>query len=165
MARQKRDTKAILKTIERSEQRSTLFWWLVEHHDEMIAAAKKQRILWRTFCAKAAARGLTDTRGQPPTERGARETWMQARKEVAAARSAAAGLPPQKINPSRIDKNWRPANAPPPTNQLVPAAAGAHPLQELMPAIRKNPADKDDGYDPKARKASLLRLIAQRSGH
>ena len=165
MARQKRGTKAILKTIARSEQRSTLFWWMVEHHDDIIAAAKGKRILWRPFCAKAAADGLTDTKGHPPCERAARETWMQARKEVAAARSVEAVSTARPVHPSRVDKNWRPANAPPPTGQIVPAAAGSNSLQELMPAIRKNPADKDDGYDPKARKASLLRLIAQRSGH
>jgi hypothetical protein len=37
-------------------------------------------------------------------------------------------------------------------------------MDELR-GIRKNPVDKDDGYDPKANKAFLLRLIAQRSGH
>ena len=165
MANRKRGTKAILKTIERSEQRSSLFWWMVENHDDILAAANGKRILWQPFCAKAAADGLTDTKGQPACERAAREAWQQARKYVSEMKAKAAAKAPRPVHPSRIDKNWRPANAPPPTNQLVPAAAGAHPLQELMPAIRKNPADKDDGYDPKARKASLLRLIAERSGH
>ena len=165
MARQKRDTKAILKTIERSGERSALFWWMVEQHDEIIKKANGKRIDWPGLCAEAARRGRMDRSGKPPSVMTAKKTWQRARLEVSAARSAAAALPPQKINPSKIDKNWRPANAPPPTSQRVPAAAGAHPLQELMPAIRKNPADKDDGYDPKARKASLLRLIAERSGH
>ena len=39
---------------------------------------------------------------------------MQARKEVAASREAAAAQPPRPVYPSRVDKDWRPANAPPP---------------------------------------------------
>ena len=67
-----------------------MFRWMVEQHDEMVAASMGKRIRWGAFCAKAAAKGLTDTRGQPPSERNARETWFQARKAVAIARAAEA---------------------------------------------------------------------------
>jgi hypothetical protein len=93
MSRQKRDTEAILRTIERSEQRSSLFWWMVERHDEILQASERQRISWPAFCAEAAKRGLTDTRGRPPSEGNARETWRQARIAVANARKADAAKP------------------------------------------------------------------------
>ena len=120
MPRRNRDTKAILRTIERSEQRSPLFWWMVEHHDEMVKAAKRRRINWAAFCAEAAKRGVTDTRGEPPTESNARKTWLRARREVEQARAAEATKPPPhpgSVFPSRIPKDWRPQVVP------VPAAA------------------------------------------
>jgi hypothetical protein len=166
MARRNRDTTAILKTVSRSEQRSSLFWWLVEHHDEMIAAAKGKRILWRPFCAKVAALGLTDTKGQPPCERAARETWMQARKEVAASREAAAAQPPRPVYPSRVDKDWRPANAPPPgpaTQAVVPVAWSPTPEQQMLP-VRTTPPHEKKPYDPKENLARLKRVINERSG-
>jgi len=165
MARLNKDTRAIRNSVERNTLKSSLFRWMVKHHDEVTKRWAGGKIDWRTFCEELAQLGKTDATGKPASEVTARKTWQRARKEVAAGRAAEAATPAPRVNPSRIDKNWRPANAPPPTSQLVPAAAGSHSLQELMPAIRKNPADKDDGYDPKARKASLLRLIAERSGH
>ncbi len=107
MARRKRDTKAILRIIERSEERSPLFHWMVEHHDEMVEAAGGQRIRWGPFCAKAPALGLVDTRGQAPTERNARETWAQARRAVREARAERAARPPKPVYPSRMPK-WTP---------------------------------------------------------
>ena len=65
MTRRKRDTRAILRTIEQSEERSPLFWWMVEHHDDMVQASTGTRIRWAAFCAEAARKGLTDTRGRP----------------------------------------------------------------------------------------------------
>jgi hypothetical protein len=107
MARRKRDTKAILRIIERSEERSPLFYWMVEHHDEMLEAAGGKRIRWAPFCAKAVAHGLVDTRGQAPTERNARETWAQARRAVQEARAELAARPAKPVYPSRMPK-WTP---------------------------------------------------------
>ena len=121
MARRNRDTTAILRTIERSEQRSPLFWWMVEHHDQMVQAARRRRINWAGFCAEAANRGLTDTRGDPPTESNARKTWLRARREVERARAAEAAKPPPRpgsIYPSRIPKDWRPQVVPAPTTAV-----------------------------------------------
>ena len=74
MTNGRRQTKAILKAIARGEDRSSLFWWMVEHHDEILAAAEGRRIQWGTFCTEATRLGLTDTKGKPPTTRNARET-------------------------------------------------------------------------------------------
>jgi hypothetical protein len=107
MARRKRDTKAILRIIERSEERSPLFYWMVEHHDEILQAAGGKRIRWAPFCAKAVALGLVDTRGQAPTERNARETWAQARRAMQEARAELEARPEKPIYPSRMPK-WTP---------------------------------------------------------
>ena len=111
MTMRKRDTKAILRSIERGSLRSSLFWWMVENHDEMLRTSQRRRIDWATFCVEAEKRGLADTRGQAPSERNARETWLQARKVVAEARAAEAKKspsPPGSIYPSRIPRDWRP---------------------------------------------------------
>ncbi|MGH7120586.1 MAG: hypothetical protein ACREFP_16625 [Acetobacteraceae bacterium] len=111
MAKRNRDTKAILRTIERSERRSSLFWWMVEHHDEVMTAAKRERIHWVGFCVEAGRRGLKDTRGRPPTPRIARDTWAEAKRVVAAARAAEGKQAPPRpgsIYPSRMPKEWRP---------------------------------------------------------
>jgi hypothetical protein len=103
MTRRKRDIRAILRTIEQSEERSPLFWWMVEHHDDMVQASTGTRIRWAAFCAEAARKGLTDTRGRPPTERNARETWLQARKAVAAGRAKLEAAPPRGGRPKRAE--------------------------------------------------------------
>src|SRR5580704_3288486 len=112
MTNGRRQTKAILKAIARGEDRSSLFWWMVEHHDEILAAAEGRRIQWGTFCAEAARLGLTDTKGKPPTTRNARETWRQARRAVEEARERAMAKPPAgragSKYPSRISPDWRP---------------------------------------------------------
>jgi hypothetical protein len=123
MPRRSKETRAILRSIQRSEQRSPLFWWFVENHDEVQQAAQSARIDWASFCAEAAKRGLTDTHGRTPTERNARETWRQARRAVAEARSLqpAQGLArPGSTYPSRVPKDWRPQVVPAP--QSLPPA-------------------------------------------
>jgi hypothetical protein len=130
-----RPSRAILTTIGRSEARSPLFWWMVEHHDAIIAAAAGERIRWGAFCAEATRLGLTDTRGRPPTERNARETWRQARRVVARAklRQAATVPSPKLSSPIAPDRHvllvppppTRPAVTPP-TTGVVPTPAGSH---------------------------------------
>lgn len=132
MARRSRDTRAILKIIERSGERSPLFHWMVENHDEIVAAAKGGRIRWAPFCAKAVALGLVDTRGQAPTERNARETWAQARRAVREARTELAARPPKPIYPSRM-ASWTPP-------AIVEAMAAGNPaVQAGAPASGSNP--------------------------
>lgn len=107
MTQRKRDTRAILRTIAQSEQRSTLFRWMVEHHDELVEASSQDRIHWASFCAEASKRGLTDTQGNPPTMATARKTWTRARNAVREARAELGARPPKPIFPSRLPK-WTP---------------------------------------------------------
>jgi hypothetical protein len=78
--------RALLASIARPDDRSPLFWWLLEQHDAIVAAAAGRRMRWATLCARFAELGLTDTKGKPPTLRNARETWLQVRKEAARLR-------------------------------------------------------------------------------
>jgi hypothetical protein len=173
MARQKRDTKAILKVIERSGDRSDLFWWMVEQHDEIIRKANGKRINWPSVCAEAARRGRMDRLGQPPSVMTAKKTWQRARKEVEAARAAESANPAPRVNPSRFEKEWRPANAPPPPPPSggqalvpVPTAGRSHSLSlDELRGIRKNTSEDDDEFDPVANKARLRRIFAERDGH
>lgn len=139
----------------------------MKHHDEFTRRWAGRKIHWSEVCAELAALGETDTKGKPPTEVNARKTWQRVRKQVAAARAVQAVTPPSRGNPSRLDKNWRPENAPEPPTPSAPApvpASGSFSLKELMPVRRTSPQDDDD-YDPKAQKARMRRVIAQRSGH
>ena len=130
MPRPNRAKRAILNSVARSGRRSSLFWWLVDHHDEILKASESSRIDWASFCREAAANGLTDTRGQPPTERNARETWLQARKVVARARQAAEKTPPRFL-PSRLPKDWQP--------EVVQPSAPARPASARPPAAPAPP--------------------------
>ena len=132
MKHDQRQTRAILDTIARSDARSPLFWWMVEHHDEIIAAAAGQRIRWGSFCAEAARIGLTDTRGQPATERNARETWHQARRMVERARLPLTAAPTAPSASSRSASAPQsplvppPPTRPPATDAAAPTRVGSH---------------------------------------
>ncbi len=123
-------SRAILATIARSDARSPLFWWMVAHHDEIIAAAAGERIRWAAFCAEAARLGLTDTRGRPPTERNARETWRQARRTVARTKvnleTLAIAPSPKRPFPIAPDQQ-APLLPPPPFRPATPPAANGAP--------------------------------------
>lgn len=107
MTTRKRDTRAILRIVARSERRSPLFHWMVENHDALIEASRPDGIQWASFCEEAAKRGLTDTRGLPPSMANARKTWAQARRAVREARAELAARPPKPVYPSRMAK-WTP---------------------------------------------------------
>lgn len=162
MARRNRDSKAIDNTIERSRLRSSLFRWMVKRHDELTERWSEGKIDWRISCEEFAELGLTDTKGKPATERNARETWLQARKHVAAIRAKEAARLPRPINPSRMPKEWRPANAPPPTPS-TPRPAQTPALQNQLVPIRIG-AVQADGYDPDEQIAHLRRTVRNRSG-
>jgi hypothetical protein len=163
MARQNRDTKAIDNTVARNRLRSSLFHWMVKRHDELAERWGDGKVDWRTACEEFVELGLTDTRGRAATERNARETWLQARKHVAAKRAKAAAQAPRPVHPSRIDKEWRPANAPLPSAPNVPRLAGPPGLQNQIAPIRKGSV-QPDGYDPEEQMAHLFRTVRQRSG-
>lgn len=162
MTRQNRDTKAIDNSVARNRLRSSLFRWMVKHHDNIVERWDGDKIDWVTFCVELTELGLADLTGKPASEKTARQTWFRARKVVAEKRAKAASQPPRPVHPSRIDKEWRPANAPPPP-QLAPVRTPGLSLHELMPNPKRSSED-DKHYDPKANKARLLRIIAERSG-
>jgi hypothetical protein len=138
---------------------------MVKRHDDLAERWGDGKVDWRTACEEFVELGLTDTRGRAVTERNARETWLQARKHVAAKRGKAAAQPTPRINPSRLPKEWRPANAPPP-DQAVIAAPSANncvsPQNQIAP-IRKEGGHKKP-YDPDEQMAHLFRTFKQRSG-
>jgi len=151
MTQRRRDTKAILRTVARSERRSPLFRWMVEHHDELVEASRPDGIHWASFCEQSAKRGLTDTRGLAPNPANARKTWAQARKAVATARAAA--KPPRPKPPSRFPKDWSPTvlseqEIPVPAYLRPPGLTAANPAP---PALSRPPATiarQAGGYPP-----------------
>lgn len=136
---------------------------MVKRHDELAERWGDGKVDWRTACEEFVELGLTDTRGRAATERNARETWLQARKHVASKRAKAAAQAPRPVHPSRIDKEWRPANAPLPPAPNVPRLAGPPGLQNQIAPIRKGSV-QPDGYDPEEQMAHLFRTVRQRSG-
>lgn len=145
-------TRALLRTAERSDRRSPLFWWMVDNHDQMLSAARDRPISWDAFAGEAARLGLTDTKGQPPTPRNARETWIQARRAVAKERErqAAEAAKPRvgAIPPSRIPHDWRPEEV------VVGRTQSAALTRAPAPAVPRSgaagtasPADKRDDRD------------------
>jgi hypothetical protein len=71
--------RAVLGQITHSADRSSLFWWMVEHHDDLCDAAQGRRLQWAPLCAQFAELGLTDATGKPASVRTVRETWKRAR--------------------------------------------------------------------------------------
>jgi hypothetical protein len=149
MTERRRDTKAILKTVVRSERRSPLFRWMVKHHDELIEASRQERFHWTSFCSEAAKRGLTDTQGQAPTAENARKTWARARKAVQEGLELAAAKPPRPKPPSRFPKDWSPTVL---REQEIPVPAYLRPAGEV-PAYLRPPSTLP--ADPPATRAVI----------
>ena len=95
---------------ENSRPRSAIFWWLVAEHDALLEAIDGNQLSLVTLCETIARRGLTDTKGNLPTKRNVRETWLQARKYVAKRRAAkrAAAIQATTYQPSRLPPSWQP---------------------------------------------------------
>ena len=114
MATKREDLGDVLNDIACSEERSPLFWWLLEHHAEIAQTAKGRRMRWGPLLKRVLARGLTDGSGKSPTAETVRKTWWKVRREVAQtaeletanARAAAA-----KVQPSRLPAAWKPTPA------------------------------------------------------
>lgn len=150
-------TRAILKTIARGDDRSPLFWWMVENHDA-IAGASGARIKWKGLAEEAAARGLTDTRGMAVTDRNARETWRQARAAVASGKVKIETEPKKQTSryPSRMPATWRPQQA-----VLQPSTDHVSTLPAVIPAPAPPPTGVEDETTMEARaKAETQRILA-----
>lgn len=172
---------AVLTQIEQSADRSTLFYWMVEHHDEMLAKAKGRKLRWVELCVSFKALGLTNQQGEPATEPAARQTWYRARKLVAIERSqvaafAATGIGPRHLIasvPSRLraPSSWRPEQAqaqqgqntaaiPNPGRAPPPQSVPPDPSSDTMPGVA-GPVS-DDVVE--ARLAAFRRELDERSG-
>ncbi|MBN9560452.1 MAG: hypothetical protein J0H14_06935 [Alphaproteobacteria bacterium] len=142
MPKSKRQLKAILPVLERGGERSSLFWWMLDHHDEMVAAANGRRPRWKQLCTKFEGLGLTDGFGKPPSPEAARRTWRHVRK-LAADKPKADEAPGRKP-PSRISPDWRPQEATPPPHaaQSVPGKAVAPTADEHIARLRRAMAER-----------------------
>ncbi len=162
----KRHLKRYLLTVSRGADRSPLFWWMVEHFEETTRAAQGQRMPWVALCAQFAAFGLTDGKGNPPSQEAARRTWRAVRAEMAKPAASTPAIvtatpkhrsrprdwqPPETLAttvPRREPKtDWLPRDGPP------PSAPG--------PATRR----PDSPEEAERRIAELRRTFAKRSGH
>ena len=124
MSRNRKGLRAVLREITQSADRSSLFWWMVEHHDKLKTTAAGRRLQWAALCTRFAELSLTDINGKPASPRTARETWLHARRAVEDANRRLAVKPPARVGavyPSRIPKEWRPTVVPP----IAPSPAGA----------------------------------------
>lgn len=144
----------MLKDVGRPDNRSPLFWWLLENHDGIIAAAAGRRLRWHKLCAHFQTLGLTDTTGKAATPSNARATWVKVRQEVARLRSRETVSAPTPASPSRLPATWRPVEVEP------------NPAPPLVPA-RVSVDDETDEQRSRRGQASILRLrkkLAERSG-
>ncbi len=141
MSRDQTGLRAVLREIAQSAERSSLFWWMVEHHQALTEASKDRRLPWRSLCVRFAELGLADATGKPATPETARLTLRRARKAIAEAqRRAAAAKPsrPGSVYPSRISPDWRPQQVVPPAMTTpassLPALASAGAGPAALPA-------------------------------
>lgn len=117
----------VLGSLRRSEKRSALFHWLLDHHDEILDAAGAERINWRAVAERFKEAGLTDATGKPATARTARATWYKVRRVVATRRANLGSTRPVKLMPSKLPRDAGPALTP------EPAPAPAVPLRDAVP--------------------------------
>ena len=121
---------AVLATVSRPGDRSPLFCWLYQHHDELAEAMKGRRILWRAFCALFIEVGLKDANGNTPTERTARETWYQVRREVSRQRAVRVTIQAMRsgpLMPSKAPATWQPP--------IASAGSPGAPKLDSLPAV------------------------------
>jgi hypothetical protein len=110
MTKHTKGLRAVLREVTQSSERSTLFWWMVEHHRELKASSGGRRLRWEKLSAVFNELGLTDINGNPAKPNTARQTWLRARRFVAEEeRRLAATRRPWATYPSRMPKDFRPA--------------------------------------------------------
>jgi hypothetical protein len=178
----KRELRAMREEVRQGPDRSSLYWWMVDHHAALLAEGKAGRMPWLKLCKRFIARGLTDGQGKPPTPLRASRTWRDATIEVKAAANRAAASPPVPSRPSRQRADWQPplveaprtAPALPyrryePEEELPPRRPSALPPSQAPPATSK-PMTIDD-LTPEARakiervKSELAAEDRKRFGH
>ena len=154
----------VFENIARPGNRSALFWWMFENHDIFMEAAARHRMRWKRFCADVSELGITDTLGKPATERNARETWFQVRKEkaklIAANRKREeaehsckeAAAEARRLQPSRQPGSW------------LPDVATPRPVESRLPAVcppASSNVEKEPWDDPSLTPAERERVKSQ----
>lgn len=112
----KKSIAGFLTLITRSDRRSPLFWWFVDHFEDLRMAELEGGlgIPWRKLCVKWAAEGITSSGGRPITAETAKKTWQRVRKEMVrvterkarelAERQERQSTDPRRNMPSRFPK-------------------------------------------------------------
>jgi len=164
MATDREHLQLILRDLARSEERSPLFYWLLEHHDQIIAAQEGKRIRWAKMVARLGAAGLTDVTGKAATARTARETWYRVRKVIAGRRSDQHGPRPAATMPSKLPKSARPlvaetpASPPPALPRAAGAGAGGWPVGS---AVGQHPSQSGPASDRRLTAAERTERLKQ----
>lgn len=107
--------KHVLSLIRRGAEHSSLYYWMVEHHDEMVAAGHETRIRWGALCAALIDLGLKDGRGSDPRPSTARQTWLRVRQALQRQRQQPASPP---VQPEQVEIM-------PPMRSSVPVGYGS----------------------------------------
>ena len=149
MSDKREKVEAVVSYLLQGPERSTLFWWLVEHHDELIEAKGRKRTRWAPLAAQLAGYGLTNRNKQPASPAVVRQTWQRVRRYMAEEKEAKAVRQHQRRQqPSHLPATWRPPVAP-----LSPACSSDGP---------SNTAADLSGAE--ANLASIRAFIKSRSG-
>lgn len=165
----KKGARAAASAIERcGPLRSPLFRWMVANYAALAGAAATRPIRWAEVAEVVRGLGLTDMRGQLPSEATLRQTWYRARIELRRRHSSAkhvhqdvpAPLPPMRLatpqsaRPVASAKSTDPAlQSPPPSSSLAretEAEAEAR-VQSTMARMRRH-FDEASGRTPPERK-------------
>ncbi len=156
MSRKREQIEAVVSYLLQGPERSTLFWWLVEHHDELIEAKGHKRTRWGPLALQLASYGLTDRENKAASPAVVRLTWQRARKYVA-GENAAKALREAKGNggkqPSRLPMTWRPQETLPSQRPFAPGSPS-----EVSTIIN------NEDCTPEEALAGLRRILAERSG-
>jgi len=108
MSTSKRGLQAILRDIEHSPERSTLFWYMLDNYEDLSRSALGKRIRWAPLSERFAALGLLNGQGKAPTAENARLTWWNVRQEVAKRQAQDQHRAEPTIQPSRLPATWKP---------------------------------------------------------
>ena len=155
---------AVLNAIQRPPSRSSLFYWMVENHDRMIEGWSERVVRWAVLCAQFEALGLTDQRGNPASVSTAKHTWASARKVVQEAKAHR-----QFGIKKSATRGWARAPVPQPSRpdasvQSLPPATAAGPDDPTLDPTRPDLEGKIPREVVEARKAAMMKTLAERSG-
>ncbi len=156
MSNKREQAEAVVSYLRQGPERSTLFWWLVEHHDELAEAKGRKQTRWEPLAAQLASYGLTDRNNKAASPAVLRLTWKRVRRYVTDDRTAKeAAEREKKRQPSRLPATWRPQEATPPQ--------ASRPFAPSPPNEASAIVNNED-CTPEEALAGLRRILAERSG-